>query len=329
VAGDLVFLTGATGFVGSHVLGALHASGYRVRVLVRGTVPRFADLRGCEVVAGDLRRPGELVPALRGCRWLVHVAALYSFAPVERAAMPLVNVRGTAGLLEAARLAGVERAVVTSSSAAVGPAPAGRPATEADWETGAEASAYHGSKVEQERAALAAQLPVVRVLPTAPVGPGDWKPTPTGALVLDFLRGRMRARPPAGGGMNLVPVTDVARGHVLALERGRAGERYLLGGENLEMDGVWELLARACGRPAPRPRVPYAAALALAWADELRCRALGGARPAVPLEGVRMVRHRMHVDGGWAAADLGYRAGPPAEALAAAVAWYRANGFAS
>jgi dihydroflavonol-4-reductase len=323
-----VFLTGATGFVGSHVLRALRAAGYGVRALVRGPAPPFVDLAGCEVVAGDLLRPGELVPALRGCRYLVHVAALYTFAPAARAVLGPVNVRGTAGLLEAARLAGVERAVVTSSSAAAGPAPAGRPATEAGWDESAGAG-YHGSKVAQERAALAARLPVVRVLPTAPVGPGDWKPTPTGRLVLDFARGRLRARPPAGGGLNLVPVEDVARGHVLALERGRPGERYVLGGEDLALDAVWDLLARATGRPAPRARVPYPVALAAAWADELRCRAVPGAESAVPLEGVRMARHAMYADSGRAAAGLGYRAGPAAPALEAAVAWYRAHGFAA
>ena len=325
-----VFLTGATGFVGGHVLGALAAAGYEVRALVRGETPPFAQLAGAELVTGDLERPGELVAALRGCRCLVHVAARYSFAPRERPGLRRVNVLGTAGLLEAARLAGVERAVVTSSSAAVGPARDGRPATEADWETDAgRASAYHRSKVEQERAALAARLPVVRVLPTAPVGAGDWKPTPTGQLVLDFLRGRMVVRPPAGG-LNLVPVEDVARGHVLALERGRPGERYLLAGENLTLDAVWELLAGICGRPAPRLRIPYAAALALAWADELRCRVRPAARPAVPLEGVRMSRHVMHVDGSRAAAELGLgRPGPVAGALESAVAWYRANGFAA
>lgn len=306
---------------------ALAAAGYRVRTLVRGLVPPYGDLGACELVAGDLLRPGALVDALRGCRWLVHVAALYSFAPADRAVMRQVNVRGTAGLLEAARLAGVERAVVTSSSAAVGPASDGRPATEEDWETSAGGSAYHGSKVEQERAALAARLPVVRVLPTAPVGPGDGKPTPTGRMVLDFLRGRMPVRPPAGGGLNLVPVADVARGHVLALERGRPGGRYLLGGENLMLDDVWELLAAIRGRPAPRWRVPYGVALTLALADELRCRALPGAAPAVPLEGVRMSRHVMHVDCARAAAELDYHAGPVRAALEEAVAWYREHGF--
>jgi dihydroflavonol-4-reductase len=318
-----VFLTGGTGFVGGHVLRALLDRGYEVVALVRRPLPHV------ETVTGDLERPGELVGALRGCRYLVHVAARYSFAPAERAALGRVNVLGTAGLLEAARIAGVERAVVTSSSAAVGPAHGGRPATEADWPPAADdASAYHRSKVVQERAALAAQLPVVRVLPTAPVGPGDWKPTPTGRLVLDFLRGRMPVRPPAGG-LNLVPVEDVARGHVLALERGRPGERYLLAGENLTLDAVWELLGPICGRRVPRARIPYGVALALAVADELRCRALPGARPAVPLEGVRMSRHLMHVDGARAAAELGFRAGPVAPALERAVAWYRARGATS
>ena len=325
--GDRVFLTGASGFVGGHVLRALREAGHEVRALVRGPLPRFADLDGAEPVHGDLERPGDLVGALRGCRFVVHVAARYSFAPSDRPALERVNVLGTAGLLEAARIAGVERAVVTSSSATVGAAHGGRLATEADWApAGDDASEYHRSKVEQERAAVAAPLPVVRVLPTAPVGPGDWRPTPTGQLVLDFLRGRMVVRPPAGG-LNLVPVEDVARGHVLALERGRPGGRYLLAGENLTLDAVWELLGPICGRPVPRLRIPYAAALALALADEGRCRVRPGARPAVPLEGVRMSRHLMHVDGARAADELGFRAGPAAAALERAVAWYRANGF--
>jgi dihydroflavonol-4-reductase len=321
----VVFLTGATGFVGSHVLRELVAAGHEVRALVRRL--GGAALAGREVVIGDLEHPGELVPHLRGCRFLVHVAARYSFAPSDRPAMRRVNVLGTAGLLEAARLAGVERVVVTSSSAAVGPAAAGRPATEADWAEDGEASGYHHSKVAQERAALAAQLPVVRLLPTAPVGPGDWRPTPTGQLVLDFLRGRMVVRPPRGG-LNLVPVEDVARAHVLALERGRPGRRYLLGGANLTLDQVWELLAPLTGRPIPRFRIPYALALSVAWADELRCR-LVPARPAVPLEGVRMARHLMFVDSARAAEELGWRPGPVEAALGRAVDWYRGQAVAS
>jgi dihydroflavonol-4-reductase len=323
---ERVFLTGATGFVGGHVLRALVGAGYRVRALVRDPAP--ADLAGAEPVAGDLERPGELRPALRGCRYLVHVAARYSFAASDRTAFHRVNVLGTAGLLEAARLAGVERAVVTSSSAAVGAARGGRPAGEADWEPDAHPSTYHGSKVVQERAALAARLPVVTVLPTAPVGPGDRWPTPTGRIVLDHLRGRMVLRPPRGG-LNLVAVEDVARGHVRALERGCAGERYLLAGENVTLDDLWDLLAGISGRPRARARLPHAALVGLALADGARCRLRPGAEPAVPLEGVRMSRRVMHVDSERAAHELGM--GPPspvAGALERAAAWYRANGYA-
>jgi dihydroflavonol-4-reductase len=318
-----VFLTGASGFIGGHVLHELRAAGYEVRALVRRPVRSVVS--GCTLVSGDLARPGELVPALRGCRYLVHVAGLYSFAPSDRPRMRSVNVLGTAGLLEAARLAGVERAVVTSSSAAVGPA-RDEPATEVDWAVPSGGPGYHRSKIEQERAAFAAQLPVVRVLPTAPVGPGDWKPTPTGRLVLDFVRGRMAVRPPAGG-LNVVPVEDVARAHVLALERGRPGERYLAGGENVALDRLWQLLSSAAGRSVPRIRLPYGLALAAGWADELRCRLLPGTRPVVPLEGVRMSRHRMYVDCAKAVAELGFRAGPIAPALERATTWYRANGY--
>lgn len=320
---DRVFLTGATGFVGGHVRHALLAAGYGVRALVRGGEAR---LDGCETVLGDLRRAGELARAMEGCRYLVHCAALYSFAPRERASIRQVNVGGTAALLEAARIAGVERAVVTSSSATVGPARDGRLATEEDRAADERSSAYHHSKVEQERATLAARVPAVLVLPTAPVGPADRKPTPTGRMVLDFARGKMRAAPPPGG-LNLVAVEDVARAHVAALERGRPGERYLIGAENLTLDEVWELLGAATGRPVPRRRIPYPVLLGMAWADELRCRCWPSARPAVPLEGVRMAREHMHVDCAKATTELGHRPGSVGDALGRAVAWYRANGY--
>ncbi len=281
-----------------------------------------------EWVEGDVRRAGELVRAMDGCRYLIHCAALYSFAPRDRAVLRAVNVGGTASMLEAARIAGIERAVVTSSSATVGPARNGKPATEADMAPPAHGSAYHLSKLEQERAAIAARVPVVLLLPTAPVGPGDWKPTPTGRLVLDFARGRMMARPSAGG-LNLVAVEDIARAHVAALERGGASERYLAGGENLSFDEVWDMLAEVTGRPAPRWRVPHGVALSAAYVDEMRCRLQPRAVPAVPLEGVRMSRERMYVDSAKAARELGYRAGSVRDALARAVAWYRTNGYVS
>jgi len=330
---DRVFLTGATGFVGAHILDALIDAGYSVRALVRSDGARIrvqhAQASTCERVVGDLAHPGDLVRALDGCRYVVHCAALYSFAPSARAAMHAINVVGTAGLFEAAHLAGVERAVLTSSSATAGHEHDGRPATE---ETFADASgmrtgAYHHSKLDQERAAFASRVPVVAVLPTAPIGAGDWKPTPTGAMILDFARGKMFAKPPGAGGMNLVAVEDVARAHVAALTHGRIGERYLVGGENLPFDRLWAMLATITGRSAPRWRVPVALALGIAYGDELRCRLSPHARPFVPLEGVRMSLDRMFVDASKAQRELGIVPSSVEAALERAVAYYRDNGY--
>jgi dihydroflavonol-4-reductase len=324
VIGDEVFLTGATGFIGGHVVDALLEEGYAVRALVRGP-GRLPSRAGLSQVSGDVTRAGELVAAMRGCRLLIHCAGAYSFAPGDRARMRATNVAGTAGILEAARLAGVERAVVTSSSATVGPARGGRPATEDDHADAHGDSAYHDSKIAAERAALAARLPAVLVLPTAPVGPRDWKPTPTGAALLTFLRGRVVAS--VNGGINLVDVRDVARAHVAALERGEPRRRYLVGGENLSFDELWSRLGAISGRRAPRRRMPHALALAAAIADEARCRVIRGAQPVVPLEGVRMARHHMYVASRRAADELGVTAGGVDPALDAAVRWYRDHGY--
>jgi dihydroflavonol-4-reductase len=328
--GETVFLTGASGFVGSHVLRALLAAHYRVRALVRPGSRPLPPLEGCTIVKGDILRSGDLVQQMTGCRYLVHVAALYSFSPGAHDKIIATNVQGCAGVLEAAHLAGIERAVVTSSSSTVGPSHDGRRATEDDLASETDTSPYHHSKLQQERAALAARVPVILVLPTAPVGPGDWKPTPTGKMIVDFIRGRIFAT--LSGGMNVVPVEDVARGHVLALQNGRPRERYLLGGEDMTLSQLWERLAQICGRAAPTVRIPYQLALTLGWADDFRCRLFGSGAdgmgaPSIPLEGVRMARHHMYASSARALAELGYQATSVNAALERAVRWYRDNGY--
>lgn len=332
VKGETVFLTGASGFVGSHILRALLAAGYQVRALVRPDSRPLPPLDGCTPVWGDLLHAGDLVTQMAGCRYLVHSAALYSFSPNMRHKMFATNVQGTIAVLEAAHQAGIERAVVTSSSSTVGPSHDGRPATEDDWDVEDGSSAYHRSKLQQARASLAAQIPVVLVLPTAPVGTGDWKPTPTGKMILDFMRGRIFAT--LGGGMNIVAVEDVARAHVLALQYGHIRERYLVGGENMSLSQLWQRLAQICGRKAPGFRIPYRLALALGYVEELRfrlprSRANGMAAPLIPLEGVRMARHYMYASSAKAQAELGYEPTPVTSALERAVRWYRDNGYAT
>ncbi len=318
---DTVFLTGGSGFVGSHVLRELLAAGYNVRALAR-----TGDIEGVQVIRGDLQRVGDFARALDGCRYLVHCAALYSFAPSDRALTHRVNVAGTTGLMEAARVAGIERVILTSSSATLGPCENGRPRNENDWASEGRASTYHHSKLEQERAAFAGRVAVVALLPTAPVGPGDWKPTPTGKMILDFARGKIFAKPPRGG-LNLVPVEDVARAHVTAIDRARTGERYILGGENLPLDDVWQMLADVTGKPLPSWRVPSALALGIAYVDEARCRLNPRAKPFVPLEGVRMSRERMFADSSKAGRELDFRPGPVRDAIERAVRWYREQNY--
>ncbi len=318
-----VFLTGASGFVGAHVLDALLARGYRVRALVRNgaTLPA-----GVAPVSGDLRAPASLLSSLRGCRYVIHSAALYSFSPRDRAAIHEVNVRGSESLLEAARIAGVERCVVTSSSSALAPAVHSRPATERTWAAAPSGPlAYHVSKLLQERAALSARVDAISVLPTAPVGPADRRPTPTGRIVVDLLRGRMPAT--LRGGMNLVAVEDVAAAHVLALERGRPRERYIAGGVNLSLAECWRLIASVAGRRARTLPLPYAIAAAAAGFDDLRVR-LTGASPVVPVEGVHMGRLEMYSSSAKAIDQLGYRPSSVGAAVERSVRWYRANGYA-
>ena len=320
------------------MLRELLGAGYHVRALVR---TEQGGLRTCHpdpstssgegrltTVQGDLTNVGAFARALDGCRYLVHCAALYSFAPSDRALVKKVNVTGTASLMEAARVAGIERVVLTSSSATLGASENARARNEDDSATEGAASGYHHSKLEQERAAFAGRVPVVALLPTAPVGPGDWKPTPTGQMIVDFARGKMVVKPPRGG-LNLVPVEDVARAHVTALTHGRTGERYILGGDNLLLDDVWQLLSDLTEKPMPKYRLPHGLLMTVGYIDELRCRLQKGAKPAVPLEGVRMSRERMFADSSKAARELDFHPGPVRDALQRALQWYSEHAYLS
>jgi dihydroflavonol-4-reductase len=320
------FVTGGSGFVGANLVRALLADGWAVRALVRGAA---ANLDGLPVerVAGDLFFPG-LADALRGCEALFHVAALYSLSRRDAAAVMRANVAGTESVLGAARIARIARVVHTSSVAALGVRADGLPADESHQSPADELiGVYKRSKYfaeEAARAAVRAGLDVVIVNPTTPLGPWDRRPTPTGEIVVRFANGRMPAYVETG--LNVVDVRDVARGHLLAYERGRTGERYILGHENLTLRALLERLAPLVGRPAPRIRVPHAVALAYAVGAESIARSLG-VQPEVEIEAVRMSRQRMFYVSAKAERDLGYAPGPLAPALSDAVTWFREHGM--
>jgi dihydroflavonol-4-reductase len=323
-------VTGATGFVGSHVVRLLAARGEPVRVLLRES-SRTDALEGmeCERVTGDLRDRPSLDLALQDVRRVFHIAADYRLWTRDPAEIYQSNVQGTRNLLEAARDAGVERFIYTSTVATIAVPVAGDslPDETTTAELDQMVGHYKRSKFIAEREAMEAArngLHVVIVNPTAPVGPGDWKPTPTGRMVVDFLNGRMPAY--VDTGLNVVPVEDVAAGHLLAAERGKSGERYILGGQNMTLEEILATLGRITNRPAPHIRLPHAVALAAAYVDTAVCRVLRR-EPHIPIEGVRMARHRMFVDGAKAVRELGYQPGPVEAALERAVRWYEEHGY--
>ncbi len=322
-------VTGASGFVGSHVARLLAERGDRVRVLLRPTsdLQALRDLT-VERGVGDLRDSASLTGALSGVETVFHVAADYRLWTRNPAEIYECNVTGTRNLLDAARLGGVRRFIYTSSVATVAVhRPGMLPDENVDSRLDEMIGHYKRSKFLAEQEALqAAQrgMHVVVVNPTTPIGPGDWKPTPTGRMIVDFLNGRMPAY--VDTGLNIVPVEDAARGHLLAAERGEPGQRYILGGRNMTMREILEALARVTGRTAPRVRLPHSVALAAAYADTALCRVLGR-EPRIPIDGVRMSRHRMFVDCSRAVRELGFAAGAPEAALARAARWYAENGY--
>jgi len=321
-------VTGATGFVGAAVARALEGAGWQVRVLARSGSNR-GNLRhlAAQVVEGDLGDLNSLRRALEGCEGLFHVAADYRLGARDPKPLYRTNVEGTRNILSAARSAAVSRVVYTSSVATIGIPPDGSPGDERT-PVGLDnmIGHYKRSKYLAEelvRDAAKQGLPVVIVNPSTPVGPGDIKPTPTGQLILDAASGRMPAY--VDTGLNIVHVDDVAAGHLLAFERGRAGERYILGGEDMTLQTLLAQIAVLVGRTPPRIRLPYAAVLPVAYLAEAVAK-ITGRSGRVTLEGVRMSRKRMYFSSAKAAAELGYRWRPPQQAFEAAVRWFRESG---
>ena len=324
-------VTGATGFVGSAVVRALLEAGEVPRVLVRPTSDRRnLEGLGVDLAEGDLRDPGSLARACRGCQALFHVAADYRLWVPRPEEIYAANVDGTRALMEAAGAAGVARIVYTSSVATLGlnrdrsPADEATPAGLADM-----IGHYKRSKFLAEEAVRAmvreAGLPAVIVNPSTPLGPRDIKPTPTGRLIVEAARGRIPAF--VDTGLNVVHVADVAAGHLLAFERGQIGERYILGGENLALAEILGTIARLCGRPRPRLRLPHGLVLPLAHAVEAWARLTRGAEPFLTVDGLRMSRKWMFFSSAKAEAELGYESRPAEAALADAVAWFREAGY--
>jgi len=323
-------VTGATGFVGGAVARALVHRGIEVRVIARAGAD-LQNLQGLTVerVEGDLRNQDSLRHALTGCRQLYHIAAHYALWAKDPSIFYDVNVTGTKTLLEAARDVGTERIVYCSTIGAIGIPPEGGLGTEETPVVFEQmAGHYKRSKylAEQEVLKLArAGLPVVIVNPSAPVGIGDVKPTPTGQVIVDFMKGRMPAYIETG--MNIVDVDDVAIGHLLAMEKGRIGERYILGSANLMLREVFEILSRLTGINAPSIKLPRLAILPLAYLN-LWMANITGHPPRIPLEGVKMAKYKMHYDCSKAIRELGIPQTPPEVALEKAVRWFRDHGYA-
>jgi dihydroflavonol-4-reductase len=324
-------VTGGTGFVGANVVRALLQQGTEVRALVRPrSDTRNLDSLDVELVAGDLRDRGSLEAALDGCDTVYHVAAMYALWAANPQEIYDSNVTGTVNLLEAAGMAGVQKIVYTSSVATIGLPKDGTPGTEeVPLPVEDMVSHYKRSKylAEQEVLKYAQRgLPVVIVNPSFPVGSWDVKPTPSGQIIVNFLRGKIPAY--VDTGLNVVDVEDVALGHLLAAEKGRLGERYILGHANLTLPQLFQLLEQVSGVKAPRLRIPYGCAYLSACVSELVARTITHKPPFVTLAGVKLSRKQMFFNASKAVRELGFPQTPAVEALSKAVRWFRSHGYA-
>lgn len=327
----LAFVTGATGFVGSHVARVLSEQGADLRLLVRSSsnTKNIEGLRA-ERVVGDLRDPASLEKAMAGCEVVFHVAADYRLWVRDPGQMYRSNVEGTKAILAAARKNRVRRVVYTSSVATMGFTSNGHPADES-FPVSLEnmIGHYKRSKFLAEESAIAAgrnEMDVVVVNPTTPVGAQDIKPTPTGRIIVDFLKKKFPAY--VDTGLNLVDVDQCAHGHVAALEKGRSGERYILGGENLTLKQILDRLGAITGLPSPRVRVPYVVALAAGVVDEMVTGHILRREPRATIDAVRMGRKKMFVSSAKAERELGWKTIPVDSALRSAVHWFQTNGYA-
>lgn len=326
----LAFVTGATGFVGSHVARALAEQGADLRLLVRASsnTKNIDDIKA-DLVTGDLRDPASLEKAISGCDTVFHVAADYRLWVRDPEEMYRANVEGTRAILEAARKSGVRRVVYTSSVATMGFTSNDQPANEeSPVSLDNMIGPYKRSKFMAEQVAIetARSVDVVIVNPTTPVGDRDIKPTPTGRIVVDFLKRKFPAY--VDTGLNLVDVTECARGHIAAFEKGRRGERYILGGENLTLKQILDKLAAITGLPSPTVRVPYVLALATGVVDEIVTGRIRGREPRATIDAVRMGRKKMFVSSAKAEHELGWKMVSVDNALRRAAEWFRVNGYA-
>ncbi|HZR65861.1 MAG TPA: hopanoid-associated sugar epimerase [Terriglobales bacterium] len=327
----LAFLTGATGFLGSHVARALAEQGADLRLLVRANSnTKNIDGLKADRLIGDLRDPASLEKGIAGCDVIFHVAADYRLWVRDPEEMYRANVEGTRAVLEAARKNKVRRVVYTSSVATMGFNSNGQPADEnSPVSLDNMIGPYKRSKFMAEQVAIEAARAgqdVVIVNPTTPIGEHDIKPTPTGRIVVDFLTRKFPAY--VDTGLNLVDATVCAKGHIAALEKGRSGERYILGGENLTLKQILDKLAAITGLPSPSLRVPYVLALATGVVDEIVNGRIRGKEPRATIDAVRMGRKKMFVSSSKAEREIGWKRTPVEGALRRAVEWFRVNGYA-